>query len=148
MVELKNHAKLSLITNASHFNDMTEDFRKLVEKYELNQQQLSNIFNLSKNALENEVSSKANMSHDHHKIIQHKIDMLLYGFDSIDAKERAILLLNDLLTDYLLSTEILAKIIKVREKELIAFRQNELIARSVELKICVNVIMLHFVIRT
>jgi len=74
--------------------------------------------------------------------------MLLYGFDSIDAKERAILLLNDLLTDYLLSTEILAKIIKVREKELIAFRQNELIARSVELKICVNVIMLHFVIRT
>lgn len=148
MVEFEDHAKISLVTNASQFNDLTEDLQKLVGKYDLNQQQLSNIFELSKNALENEVSSKTDLSQDRIGKIQHKLDMLLYGFDSIDAKERAILLLNDLLTDYLLSTEILAKIIKVREKELIAFRQNELIARSVELKICVNVIMLHFVIRT
>jgi len=70
--------------------------------------------------------------------------MLNHGFESFNAKERTKLLLNDLLTDYMLSTDSVSKIIQVEEQELIDFRQQQSMDKNIELKICVNVIMLHF----
>ncbi|MFJ7666396.1 HTH domain-containing protein [Lysinibacillus sp. NPDC097195] len=145
-VEYRNHAKISLTTNASQFNNLKEDMQELIENCNLSYPQLSLIFHLSNNELENLVSCKANSTQNYDEKIQLKKDMLMFGFE-LDAKERAVLLMNNLITDYLFSTETLSKIIKVTEEELIAFRQNQIIDRTVEIKICVNIVMLHFVLR-
>lgn len=66
--------------------------------------------------------------------------------EGIDVRERAALLLNDLIKDYMFSTASVAKMIHVEEKDLNDFRQALSMDKNVELKICVNSIMLHFVL--
>lgn len=146
MVEYKNNVEISFGTNSSQFDYIKENIKELVGKFNFNHQQLSKILDLPMNDLENLMNNKGNISNEQFEKIENKITMLNFGFESFDAKERTTILLNDLITNYMLSTESLSKIINVEEHELINFRQHQLIDRNIELKICVNVIMLHFVL--
>ncbi|WP_025117131.1 HTH domain-containing protein [Lysinibacillus fusiformis] len=146
MVEIKRKVEISFGTNSSQFEYIKENIQGLVEKFNFNHQQLSNILDLPINELENLMNNKGSISNEQFEKIENKITMLNFGFESFDAKERAIILLNDLITNYMLSTGSLSKVINVEEHELINFRQHQLTDRNIELKICVNVIILHFVL--
>ncbi|KUF37457.1 HTH domain-containing protein [Lysinibacillus sp. F5] len=145
MEEFKSSVEISVGTNLSQFDYLKENIQELVGKFNLDYQQLSKILDLPINELENLMNNKGDISNEKFEKIENKITMLNYGFESFDAKERVTILLNDLIKNYMLSTEILSKIINVEEQELINFTQQQLTDRNVELKICVNVIMLHFV---
>lgn len=146
MVEFKGNAEISFGTNSSQFEYIKENIQGLVEKFNFNHKQLSKILDLQMNDLENLMNNKGNISNEQFEKIENKITMLNFGFESFDAKERTTMLLNDLITNYMLSIESLSKIIHVEEQELIDFRQKQLINKDIELKICVNVIMLHFIL--
>lgn len=146
MVKFKDNAEISFGTNSSQFEYIKENIQGLVEKFNFNHQQLSKILDLQMNDLENLMNNKGNISNEQFEKIENKITMLNFGFESFDAKERTTMLLNDLITNYMLSIESLSKIIHVEEQELIDFRQKQLINKDIELKICVNVIMLHFIL--
>ncbi len=146
MSKFKNNVEISFGTNSSQFDYLKEDFKELIKTFNFNHQQLSKIFDLPINKIENLMNNKANFTNEELENIENKLAMLNHGFKSFDAKERTTLLLNDLLTDYMLSTESVSKIIQVEEQDLIDFRQQQSMDKNIELKICVNVIMLHFVL--
>lgn len=144
-----NKSKVEIFsgTNSSQVDFLKEEIQVLVKNFNFNHQQLSKILNLSKIELENIMNNKGDISNEHFEKIENKLTMLNFGFEGFDARKRAILILNDLLTDYMLSTKNISEIIHVEEQELIDFRQQQLKNENVELKICVNIIMLHFVLR-
>lgn len=148
MVEFKDNVEISFGTNSSQFDYIKENIKELVEKFNFNYQQISKILDLPMNDLENLMNNKGNISNEQFEKIENKITMLNFGFESFNAKERTTILLNDLITNYMLSIESLSKIIHVEEQELIDFRQKQLIDKDIELKICVNVIMLHFILHS
>ncbi|MBK3496373.1 hypothetical protein JFL43_16205 [Viridibacillus sp. YIM B01967] len=87
------------------------------------------------------------MTEDERERIAYKLPMLNYGFAEIKPKERAQLILNDkLIEEYKLSTSNIAKIINVEEKDLLDFMKNIPVKKDFELEICVNVIMLSFIL--
>ena len=146
MVEFKNETEIAFVTNSSQFDYLKEDFQELIKILKLNYQQLSKIVDLPINEIENLMNNKGNLTSDKLGVIENKLAMLNHGFGSFDARERATYLLNDLLKDYMLSTDIVSKMIHVDEQELIDFRQKQLMDKDIELKICVNVTILHFVL--
>lgn len=147
MGENKSKVEIFSGTNSSQVDFLKEEIQVLVKNFNFNHQQLSKILNLSKIELENIMNNKGDISNEHFEKIENKLTMLNFGFEGFDARKRAILILNDLLTDYMLSTKNISEIIHVEEQELIDFRQQQLKNENVELKICVNIIMLHFVLR-
>jgi len=144
--DFRDSVEVSFVSNSSPFDYLIEDIQKLAEKFNFNHQQLSKILDLSINELEDLLNRKGNITNKQQENIENKLTMLNFGFEGFDAKERATLILNDLLSDYKLTTETLSKIINVKEKELIDFMKKQIIDTNVEMKICVNVIMLHFVL--
>lgn len=146
MPEFKKRAEVSFVTNISPFDYLKEQIQEVAEKFNFNHLQLSKIVDLPINELESLLNGKGNITTDQQEIIEHKLAKLCFGFQGFDAKERATLLLNDLVKDYMFSTASIAKIIHVEEKELNDFRQAQVMDREAELKICVNVILLHFVL--
>ena len=146
MGKFRDRVEVSFISHSSQFDYLKEDIQELAEKFNFNHQQLSKILDLSINELEDLLNHKGNITNEQQEKIENKMTMLNFGFESFDAKERVTLILNNLLSDYRLTTESLSKIISVEEKEIIDFRKAQLIDRNVEMKICVNVIMLHFVL--
>jgi len=144
--DFRDSVEVSFVSNSSPFDYLIEDIQKLAEKFNFNHQQLSKILDLSINELENLLNRKGNITNKQQENIENKLTMLKFGFEGFDAKERVTLILNDLLSEYRLTTETLSKIINVKEKELIDFMKKQIIDTNVEMKICVNVIMLHFVL--
>lgn len=146
MGEFRDSIEVSFVSNSSPFDYLIEDIQKLAEKFNFNHQQLSKILDLSINELENLLNRKGNITNKQQENIENKLTMLNFGFEGFDAKERVTLILNDLLSNYRLTTKTLSKIINVKEKELLDFNKKQIIDTYVEMKICVNVIMLHFVL--
>lgn len=144
----KNEAELFVIANhTKQFDYLKDQTLETAKRFNLNNQQLSRIFNLSVNEMENFICDADSTTDEKSAEIDYKLTMLNFGFENFDTKERVKLLLNDLLTDYMLTTESLAKIINVEEKALIDFKERTLPDRNIELKICVNIIFLHFVLQ-
>ncbi|MGR7909875.1 Uncharacterised protein [Lysinibacillus capsici] len=146
MKEWKDSAEVSFVTDISRFDYLKQQIQEVAEKFSFNHQQLAKIFDLPMNELDSLLNNKASITTEQLDKIERKIAMLCAGFEGLDARERAALLLNDLIKDYMFSTASVAKMIHVEEKELIDFRQEISIDKNVELKICVNSIMLHFVL--
>lgn len=146
MKEWKDRAEVSFVTNISRFEYLKQQIQEVAEKYSFNHQQLAKIFDLPLNELDSLLNNKGSITTERLDKIERKIAMLCAGFEGLDARERAALLLNDLIKDYMFSTASVAKMIHVEEKDLIDFRQALSIDKNVELKICVNSIMLHFVL--
>lgn len=146
MGEFRDSVEVSFVSNSLSFNFLIEDIQKLAEKFNFNHQQLSKIFDLSINELENLLNHKGNITNKQQEKIENKLTMLNFGFEGFDVRERVTLILKDLISDYRLTTETLSKIINVKKTELIAFNKKQIIDRNVEMKICVNIIMLHFVL--
>ena len=148
MKEWKDRAEVSFVTNISRFDYLNQQIQEVAEKFSFNHQQLAKIFDLPMNELDSLLNNKGsiNITTEQLDKIERKIAMLCAGFEGLDARERAALLLNDLIKDYMFTTASVAKMIHVEEKDLIDFRQEISIDKNVELKICVNSIMLHFVL--
>jgi len=144
--EWKDRAEVSFVTDISRFDYLRQQIQEVAEKFSFNHQQLAKIFDLPMNELDSLLNNKGNITTEQLDKIERKIVMLCVGFEGFDARERAALLLNDLIKDYMFSTASVAKMIHVEEKDLIDFRQEISIDKNVELKICVNSIMLHFVL--
>lgn len=144
----KNEAELLVKANhTKQFDYLKDQTLESVKRFNLSNQQLSKILNLSANEIENFINNADSITNEKFAEIDYKLTMLNFGFENFDTKERVKLLLNDLLTDYMLTTENLAKIINVEEKALIDFKEKTLPDRNTELKICVNIIFLHFIFR-
>ena len=147
MEDYETEAEVFAISNHSKQFDYLKDHAlELVKKFNLNNQQLSKMLHLSVSEIKNLMNDSGSITNEKYEEIDNKLSMLNFGFEGFDARERVTLILNDLLTDYMLTTESLSKIIYVEEKELINFREKTLLDRNVELKICVNIIFLHFVL--
>jgi len=144
--ELKDRAEVSYVTDISRFDYLKQQIQEVAEKFSFNHQQLAKIFDLPMNELDSLLNNKGSITTEQLDKIERKIAMLCAGFEGLDARERAALLLNDLIKDYMFSTASVAKMIHVEEKDLIDFRQEISIDKNVELKICVNSIMLYFVL--
>lgn len=146
MKEWKDRAEVSFVTNISRFDYLNQQIQAVAEKFSFNHQQLAKIFDLPMTELDSLLNNKASITTEQLDKIERKIAMLCAGFEGIDVRERAALLLNDLIKDYMFSTASVAKMIHVEEKDLNDFRQALSMDKNVELKICVNSIMLHFVL--
>lgn len=146
MKELKNRAEVSFVMNISRFDYLKQQIQEVAEKFSFNHQQLAKIFDLPMNELDSLLNNKGSITTEQLDKIERKIAILCAGFEGLDARERAALLLNDLIKEYMFSTDSVAKMIHVEEKDLIDFRQALSMDKNVELKICVNSIMLHFVL--
>lgn len=147
MKDYKNEVELFAVSNHSKQYDYLKDQTlELVKKFNLNNQQLSKLLNLSVSEIGNLMNDSDIITNEKFEEIDNKLTMLNFGFENFDVKERVKLILNDLLTDYMLTTESLSKIIYVEEKDLIDFRKKTLLDRDIELKICVNIIFLHFIL--
>jgi len=144
--ELKDRAEVSYVTDISRFDYLKQQIQEVAEKFSFNHQQLAKIFDLPMNELDSLLNNKGSITTEQLDKIERKIAMLCAGFEGFDARERAALLLNDLIKEYMFSTASVAKMIHVEEKDLIDFRQALSIDKNVELKICVNSIMLYFVL--
>ena len=146
MKEWKDRAEVSFVTDISRFDYLNQQIQEVAEKFSFNHQQLAKIFDLPMTELDGLLNNMASITTEQLDKIERKIAMLCAGFEGLDAMERAALFLNDLIKDYMFSTASVAKMIHVEEKDLIDFRQEISIDKNVELKICVNSIMLHFVL--
>ena len=146
MKEWKDRAEVSFVTDISRFDYLKQQIQEVAEKFSFNHQQLAKIFDLPMTELDGLLNNMASITTEQLDKIERKIAMLCAGFEGLDARERAALFLNDLIKDYMFSTASVAKMIHVEEKDLIDFRQEISIDKNVELKICVNSIMLHFVL--
>lgn len=146
MKKWKDRAEVSFVTNISRYDDLKQQIQEVAEKFSFNHQQLAKIFDLPMKELDSLLNNKGSITTEQLDKIERKIAMLCAGFEGFDARERAALLLNDLIKEYMFSTDSVAKMIHVEEKDLIDFRQALSMDKNVELKICVNSIMLHFVL--
>ncbi|WP_225340981.1 HTH domain-containing protein [Lysinibacillus capsici] len=146
MKKLKDRAEVSFVTNISRYDYLKQQIQEVAEKFSFNHQQLAKIFDLPMKELDSLLNNKGSITKEQLDKIERKIAMLYAGFEGFDARERAALLLNDLIKEYMFSTDSVAKMIHVEEKDLIDFRQALSMDKNVELKICVNSIMLHFVL--
>jgi hypothetical protein len=144
--EWKDRAEVSFVKDISRFDYLNQQIQEVAEKFSFNHQQLAKIFDLPMTELDGLLNNMASITTEQLDKIERKIAMLCAGFEGLDARERAALFLNDLIKDYMFSTASVAKMIHVEEKDLIDFRQEISIDKNVELKICVNSIMLHFVL--
>ncbi|MGE7689920.1 HTH domain-containing protein [Lysinibacillus sp. NPDC097214] len=147
MEDYENEMELFAVSNHSKQYDYLKDQTlELVKKFNLNNKQLAKLLNLSVSEIGNLMNDSDIITNEKSEEIDNKLTMLNFGFENFDVKERVKLILNDLLTDYMLTTEKLSKIIYVEEKDLIDFRKKTLLDREIELKICVNIIFLHFIL--
>ncbi|MGE7948491.1 HTH domain-containing protein [Lysinibacillus sp. NPDC093688] len=139
--------ELSLLTNGPTQSDyLREQFQDLIEKFNLGLQQLSKMFDIPTNDIDDLMKGSITITDKKFEEIEYKLTMLNFGFDGFNAKDRVKSILNSLLTEYEITTESLSKIIKVAEKELIDFKEEQLLERNIEIEICVNIIMLNFVL--
>lgn len=126
MKDYENEMELFAVSNHSKQYDYLKDQTlELVEKFNLNNKQLSKLLNLSVSEIGNLMNDSDIITIEKSEEIDNKLTMLNFGFENFDVKERVKLILNDLLTDYMLTTESLSKIIYVEEKDLIDFRKKQ-----------------------
>jgi len=147
MDESQCYTKISFITNSPTQSDyLREQFQELIQKFNLKFQQLSRMFDMPINEIEYLMKGSIDITDQKFEEIEYKLTMLNFGFEGFDAKERVKVILNTLLTEYELTTVNLSKIINVEEKELIDFKEDQILEKTIEVKIGVNIIMLNFVL--
>lgn len=117
-----------------------------MKKLYLGPQQLSKMFDIPTNEIDNLIKASITITEEQFEEIEYKLTMLNFGFNGFNAKDRVKSILNSLLTEYELTTESLSKMINVAEKELIDFKEDQLLERNIEIEICMNIIMLNFVL--
>jgi len=147
MDENQEKVEISFLTNGPTQSDyIREQFQVLIKKFNLGLQQLSKLFDIPINEIENIMNDSITITNEKFEEIEYKLTMLNFGFDDFNAKDRVKSILNSLLVEYEITTESLSKIINVAEKELIDFKEDQLLERTIEIEICVNIIMLNFVL--
>ncbi|MGY3186856.1 HTH domain-containing protein [Lysinibacillus sp. TE18511] len=147
MDESRYYTEISFLTNSPTQSDyLREQFQELIQKFNLKFQQLSKMFDMPINEIENLMKGSIDITDQKFEEIEYKLTMLNFGFEGFDAKERVKVILNTLLTEYELTMENLSKIINVEEKELIDFKEDQILEKTIEVKIGVNIIMLNFVL--
>lgn len=145
MDKSRENIEVSLRSTPSNQSDyLREQFQNLIKKFNLKFQQLSKMFDMPINEIEDLMNGSNNITDQKFEDVENKLAMLNYGFEGFDAKERVKVILNTLLIEYELTTENLSKIINVEEKELINFKEDQLLEKTMEIKISVNIIMLNF----
>ena len=143
----QKEVEISFLTNGPTQSDyLREQFQDLIKKFNLGLQQLSIMFDIHINEIENLMKGSINITDQKFEEIENKLTMLNFGFDGFDAKDRVKSILSSLLAEYEITTESLSKIINVAEKELIDFKEDQLLKRNIEIDICVNIIMLNFIL--
>ena len=88
------------------------------------------MFDMPINEIEDLMNGSNNITDQKFEDVENKLAMLKYGFEGFDAKERVKVILNTLLIAYELTTENLSKIINVEEKELINFKEDQLLEKQ------------------
>lgn len=147
MDKFRDNIEVSLLSTPSNQSDyLREQFQNLIKKFNLEFQQLSKMFDMPIYEIEDLMNGSNNITNQKFEDVENKLAMLNYGFEGFDAKERVKVILNTLLTEYELTIENLSKIINVEEKELIDFKEDRLLEKTMEIKISVNIIMLNFVL--
>ncbi|MDD1503496.1 hypothetical protein PVA17_12085 [Lysinibacillus sp. CNPSo 3705] len=147
MDKFQDNIEVSLLSTPSNQSDyLREQFQNLIKKFNLEFQQLSKMFDMPIYEIEDLMNGSNNITNQKFEDVENKLAMLNYGFEGFDAKERVKVILNTLLTEYELTIENLSKIINVEEKELIDFKEERLLEKTMEIKISVNIIMLNFVL--
>ena len=147
MDEKQKKVEISFLTNGPTQPDyFREQFQELIKKYNLRLQQLSKMFDIPINDIENIMKDSISITNEKFEEIEYKLTMLNFGFNDFNAKDRVKSILNSLLVEYEITTESLSKIINVTEKELLDFKDDQLLERNIEIEICVNIILLNFVL--
>lgn len=147
MDEKQKKVEISFLTNGPTQSDyFREQFQELIKKYNLRLQQLSKMFDIPINDIENIMKDSISITNEKFEEIEYKLTMLNFGFNDFNAKDRVKSILNSLLVEYEITTESLSKIINVTEKELLDFKEDQLLERNKEIEICVNIILLNFVL--
>lgn len=119
----------------------------LADKYNLEFKQISKLFNIPLNKLNDILDQKVELTDHEEEKIENKLAMLNHGFSSgIEAKERVQIILDNLVDQFELSIGNISKIINIEEKELLNFKENKPVPKEIELNIAVNTIMLNFVL--
>ncbi|KOP70131.1 hypothetical protein AMS59_20030 [Lysinibacillus sp. FJAT-14745] len=145
MDEDQKKVEISFLTNGpTQYDYLREQFQDLIKKFNLELQQISKMFDIPTNEINNLMKGSITITDEKFEEIEYKLTMLNFGFEGFNAKNRVKSILNRLLTEYELSTESLSKIINVAEKELIDFKEDQLLEKNIEIEICVNIIMLNF----
>ncbi|MFB7160198.1 HTH domain-containing protein [Lysinibacillus sp. NPDC056232] len=141
----RKKVEISLLTNGPTQSDyLREQFQDLIKKFNLGLQHLSKMFGIPINEIDNLMIGSITITDEKFEEIEYKLTMLNFGFDGFNAKDRVKSILNSLLTEYEITTESLSKIINIAEKELIDFKEDQLLERNIEIEICVNIIMFNF----
>ncbi|MFE3574760.1 HTH domain-containing protein [Lysinibacillus sp. NPDC059133] len=141
----RKKVEISLLTNGPTQSDyLREQFQDLIKKFNLGLQHLSKMFGIPINEIDNLMKGSITITDEKFEEIEYKLTMLNFGFDGFNAKDRVKSILNSLLTEYEITTESLSKIINIAEKELIDFKEDQLLERNIEIEICVNIIMFNF----
>jgi len=147
MDENQKIVEISFLTNGQTQSDyLREQIQDLIKKFNLELQQLSKMFDIPTNDIDNLMNGSIIITDEKFAEIEYKLTMLNFGFDGFNAKDRVKSILDSLLTEYEITTESLSKMINVAEKEIIDFKEDQLLERNIEIEICVNIIMLNFVL--
>ncbi|MCI1592863.1 HTH domain-containing protein [Heyndrickxia oleronia] len=125
-------------------NVYKEKLRILSKNFKLTPEQLSRLFNIPISKINN-VKDKE-MTNNEKEKIEYISAMLNYGLPGMEPNERVQILLDTLIEEFHLSISNIAKMINVEEDELINFKENGSIKKEIELKICVNLVMLNFIL--
>jgi hypothetical protein len=125
-------------------NVYKEKLRILSKNFKLTPEQLSRLFNIPISKINN-VKDKE-MTNNEKEKIEYISAMLNYGLPGMEPNERVQILLDTLIEEFHLSISNIAKMINVEEDELLTFKENGSIKKEIELKICVNLVMLNFIL--
>ncbi|KPN97115.1 HTH domain-containing protein [Lysinibacillus sp. ZYM-1] len=130
--EWKEHFALQLQQAMQHFN---LQYHQLANMLEISQQDLVNTLNVDNNLPTKKIED-----------IEDRLVMLNFGFEGFDARERVKVIMNTLLTEFELTTEILSNILKIEESKLIDFQKGRTLDNDIDLQIGVNVMILNYVL--
>lgn len=125
-------------------NVYKEKLRILSKNFKLTPEQLSRLFNIPISKINNVKDEE--MTNNEKEKIEYISAMLNYGLPGMEPNERVQILLDTLIEEFHLSISNIAKMINVEEDELINFKENGSIKKEIELKICVNLVMLNFIL--
>ncbi|HEF5238606.1 TPA: hypothetical protein SAS01_005351 [Bacillus cereus] len=121
-----------------------EKFHILLKNFDLKPEQLSKLLNIPISKINNVKDEE--ITNDEKEKIEYISAMLNYGLPGMEANERVHILLDTLIEEFQLSIRNIAKMINVEEDDLLNFKENGSIKKEIELKICVNLVMLNFIL--
>jgi len=120
--------------------------QQAMQHFNLQYHQLANMLDISQQDLVNTLNVDNNLPTKKIEDIEDRLVMLNFGFEGFDARERVKVIMNTLLTEFELTTEILSNILKIEENKLIDFQKGRTLDNDIDLQIGVNVMILNYVL--